>query len=198
MNRDQLDAGVLRARRASSGALIERSSQPSRILSVTGTVTAFTVASIKRQRVIEVAHQRRAGLAAGHMARRAAHVDIDDVGACGFGDPGAFCHPMRLRNRRAEPRGGRCRRRRAHVDIARGPLRRGLGSPSSRIRPALRPSRAARRRNGASRDARHRRQKDVVGQCDIANRHLHAARNSLRQSHLAFHAHEIGGEFLCI
>src|SRR5258708_6309782 len=46
--------------------------------------------------VIEIAHQCRAGLAAGHMPRRTAHVDIDDVGAGGLGDPRAFRHPPDL------------------------------------------------------------------------------------------------------
>ena len=46
------------------------------------------------QGVVEIAHQRRAGLAAGHVARRTAHVDIDDVGAGGFGDPRALRHPV--------------------------------------------------------------------------------------------------------
>ena len=48
------------------------------------------------QRVIEIAHQRRTGLAARHMARRTAHIDIDDFGAGGFGDPRAFRHPSGL------------------------------------------------------------------------------------------------------
>ena len=45
------------------------------------------------QRVVEIAHQRRTGLAAGHVARGTAHIDIDDFGAGGFGDPRAFRHP---------------------------------------------------------------------------------------------------------
>ncbi|MGY3082064.1 hypothetical protein ACVWZZ_008472 [Bradyrhizobium sp. LM6.10] len=46
--------------------------------------------------MVEVAHQGRAGLAAGDVAGRTAHVDVDDVGAFGFGNPGALRHPMRL------------------------------------------------------------------------------------------------------
>jgi hypothetical protein len=45
------------------------------------------------QRVIKVAHQCGAGLTAGHVAGRTAHIDIDDVGARGFGDPRALRHP---------------------------------------------------------------------------------------------------------
>src|SRR5258708_26667605 len=45
---------------------------------------------------IEIAHQCRAALAAGHMPRRTAHVDIYDVGAGGLGDPRAFRHPPDL------------------------------------------------------------------------------------------------------
>ena len=48
------------------------------------------------ERVIEIAHQRRAGLAAGHMTCRATHVDVDDVGAGGFRDPRALRHPLGL------------------------------------------------------------------------------------------------------
>ena len=48
------------------------------------------------QRVIEIAHQRRAGGAVGHLLGRAAHVDVDDVRALRLGDAGAFRHPMRL------------------------------------------------------------------------------------------------------
>ena len=33
------------------------------------------------QRMIEIAHQRRTGLTARDVARRAAHVDVDDIGA---------------------------------------------------------------------------------------------------------------------
>ena len=48
----------------------------------------------QRQGVVEIAHQRRAGLAAGDVARRTAHVDVDDFGAGGFRDAGAFRHPV--------------------------------------------------------------------------------------------------------
>jgi hypothetical protein len=48
------------------------------------------------ERMIEIAHQCRAGLAAGDMARRTAHVDVDDVGAGGFRNARALRHPMRL------------------------------------------------------------------------------------------------------
>ena len=69
------------ARRASSGALRLASSQPSRILSVTGTLDGADHGLDQARGVIEVAHQGRARLLAGHLARRAAHVDVDDVGA---------------------------------------------------------------------------------------------------------------------
>jgi hypothetical protein len=46
--------------------------------------------------MVEIAHQGRAGLAAGDVAGRTAHVDVDDIGALGLGDPGAFGHPVRL------------------------------------------------------------------------------------------------------
>ena len=84
------------ARRASSGALRLAWSQPSRIFSVTGTLTAPTTASIRRRGMIEVAHQRGARKLARHFAGRAAHVDIDDVGAERLGHARAFAHPARF------------------------------------------------------------------------------------------------------
>ena len=46
--------------------------------------------------MIEIAHQRRAGLTVGHMLGRAAHIDVDDVGAGGFSDACALRHPVRF------------------------------------------------------------------------------------------------------
>ncbi len=46
--------------------------------------------------MVEVAHQGRAGLAAGHGLGRAAHVDVDHVGAVGLGEPRALRHPARV------------------------------------------------------------------------------------------------------
>ena len=46
--------------------------------------------------MIEIAHQRRAGLRAGDVLGRAAHVDVDDVGAGAFRDARAFGHPARF------------------------------------------------------------------------------------------------------
>ncbi len=50
----------------------------------------------QRQGMIEIAHQRRARLPAGHLPRRTAHVDVDDRGAGGFGDARALRHPARF------------------------------------------------------------------------------------------------------
>ena len=46
--------------------------------------------------MIEVAHQRRARLPVGHVLGRAAHVDVDDLGARALGDARALRHPVRL------------------------------------------------------------------------------------------------------
>ncbi|MGY3501798.1 hypothetical protein ACVWYJ_002417 [Bradyrhizobium sp. USDA 4471] len=46
--------------------------------------------------MIEIAHQGRAGLTAGDVTGGTAHVDIDNVGALGLGDPGPLRHPTRL------------------------------------------------------------------------------------------------------
>ena len=58
-----------------------RSSQPSRIFSVTGTRDRADGGLDQVERMIEVAHQRRAGLPVGDLLGRAAHVDVDDLGA---------------------------------------------------------------------------------------------------------------------
>ena len=50
----------------------------------------------QREGMIEVPHQGRARHLARHLAGRAAHVDIDDIGAKVRSDAGAFAHPMRL------------------------------------------------------------------------------------------------------
>ena len=62
-------------------------------LSVTGTATAPTTASIRRQRMVRGLHQSRSRQTARHLLRGAAHIDIDDLRAvrldhpCGLGDP---------------------------------------------------------------------------------------------------------------
>ncbi len=118
-------------------------------MSVTGTDTASTVASISDQRVVEIAHQRRARLPAGHVPRRATHVDVDDGRAGSFGDARALRHPARLAarelhdvNASALPFGAQARVGAAFAASA------SLAVISETTRPA--PSRATSRRNGAS------------------------------------------------
>ena len=116
--------------------------------------------------MVEIAHQRRTGLAAGHVARRTTHVDIDDVGAGGFGDPRALGHPVSLAARelndvRTYPG---ClasqQRHRAAVDeiVARGHL--GHDKSGARVRRQT--------SKGSIGDARHRREKNPVGDLNIA------------------------------
>jgi hypothetical protein len=50
----------------------------------------------QRERMIEVAHQRRSRLPVGHVLGRAAHVDVDHGGAGGFRDARALAHPVRF------------------------------------------------------------------------------------------------------
>ena len=117
--------------------------------------------------MIEIAHQRRAGLAAGDVARGAAHVDIDDVGAGGFGDARAFRHPMRfaaceLNDVRPYP--GRLasqnRHRPAMDEIVAGGH---FGNDEAGAKRGCEPPK---RRVG---NPRHRRQQDPVSDLDIAN-----------------------------
>ncbi len=170
------------ARRASSGALIERSSQPSRILSVTGTRTAPTVASIKRQRMVEIAHQRRARLAAGHVPRRAAHVDVDDGGAGRLGDARALPHPARLAagelhhvNAQSPPLGAQPRVRAALGQVlAGGHLRdHQAGAEAGDAAP----------KRGVG-HARHRRQDDRARQRQVADQQRAGTKYRRRQRHL--------------
>src|SRR5260221_7910392 len=46
------------------------------------------------QRVIEIAHECRTGSPVDDLLRGTTHIDVDDVGALGFGDTGAFGDPM--------------------------------------------------------------------------------------------------------
>ena len=116
--------------------------------------------------MIEIAHQRRAGLAAGHMARRAAHIDVDDVGAGGFGDPGALRHPVRLAARelhdmRADAGGLAAQKRHrpaVHELVAGDHLRDDQSGAESGGKPS----------KGRIGDAGHRRQKNPVGDSNIA------------------------------
>jgi hypothetical protein len=46
--------------------------------------------------MIEIAHERAARQLAGDLTGRAAHIDVDQIGAQARGDAGALLHPMRL------------------------------------------------------------------------------------------------------
>ncbi len=116
--------------------------------------------------MVEIAHQRRTGLAAGHVPRRTAHVDVDDVGAGGFRNPRAFRHPAGLAARELNDMrtySGRLAsqpRHRAAIDeiIAGGHF----GDDES---GAKRSRQTPKRRVG---NAGHRREKDPVGDLNIA------------------------------
>ena len=59
-------------------------------------MTAATVASISVSAWSRSRISAEPDCAVGHVPRRAAHVDVDDVGAGGLGDPRALRHPVRL------------------------------------------------------------------------------------------------------
>ena len=48
------------------------------------------------QGMVEIAHQGRTRLRAGHMTGRAAHVDVDHRSAVGFSNAGTLGHPARF------------------------------------------------------------------------------------------------------
>ncbi len=50
----------------------------------------------QRHRMVEIAHQGRAGPAARHLLGRAAHVDVNDRSAIGFRQAGGLAQPMRI------------------------------------------------------------------------------------------------------
>jgi hypothetical protein len=116
--------------------------------------------------VIEVAHQGRTGLTARDMTRWATHIDIDNVGAGGFRDPSALRHPVGLAacelNDMGTYSGGLASQPRhwAAVDeiVTGGHL--GHHQPGAEF--SSQPS-----KRGVG-DARHRRQKDPVGDFNIA------------------------------
>jgi hypothetical protein len=116
--------------------------------------------------VIKIAHQRRTGLAARHMARRAAHVDIDNFGSRRFGDAGAFRHPPDLAARELNHMRAYSRcfasqpRHRAAIDeiIAGGHFRNHKSGPKFGGQASKR----------GVRDAGHGRKKNPVGEFNIA------------------------------
>ena len=77
---------------ASVGAFALASFHPARILTVTGILTAFAIAPIDRRGVRGLAHQAAAGVVLRDLRHRAAHVDVDDVGADAFDDLRGFRH----------------------------------------------------------------------------------------------------------
>ena len=118
--------------------------------------------------MIEVAHQRRAGLAAGHLSRRAAHIDVDDVGARRVGEARARLHPARLAAGELDDEG-------EDLAVALG-LANGFGAAPDKLlagghlrdhEPCAEPrDRAPERQVG---DARQGRQRDVVLQLYVRN-----------------------------
>jgi hypothetical protein len=115
--------------------------------------------------VIKIAHQCRTGLAACHVARRAAHVDVDNLSSGGFGNPRALRHPTDLAacelNDVRTYSGGLAAqpRHRTTIDeiIAGGHFGNNQAGTECRRQ-------ASKRRIG---DARHRRQENPVGDLNI-------------------------------
>ena len=71
----------------------------------------------QNERLIEVAHQCAAGRLADDLARRATHVDIDDVSAIAFGNTRTFRHPLRLATNQLYNEGGEIGTFRAAHDV---------------------------------------------------------------------------------
>ena len=79
-------------RRAISSIFLFSSSQPRRVLTVTGVVDRLDDATRHFDHERHVAHHARAGAASGDLLHRASEVDVDDVGAGGLGHARRFGH----------------------------------------------------------------------------------------------------------
>ena len=116
--------------------------------------------------MIEIAHQRRAGLAAGDVPRRAAHVDVDDVGAGGFRDPRPLGHPVRLAARELDHMGadaGRLAAQPGHRLALREVIAGGhFGNDEARSEAGRESA------EGSVGNAGHRRENNPVGELNIA------------------------------
>ncbi len=116
--------------------------------------------------MVEIAHQGGTGLAAGHMPRRTAHVDVDDVGAGRFRDPRAFGHPVALAAGELHDMGANAgclttkpgHRLAVYEVIAGGHL--GYNEPGAKARGQT-PERGVG-------DAGHRREENPVGELNVA------------------------------
>ena len=157
----------------------DASSQPSRIFSVTGTRDCLHDRVDQGQRMIEVAHQRRAGRTVGHVFRRTAHIDVDDVGAGAFRDTRALAHPIGFAAGDLHHMQARAMIRHALLRDVR-PLSVALfGERGASGHFRDHEARAKARRLAAERrigDAQHRRQKHRIGQIDRADRHRFSER----------------------
>ena len=117
--------------------------------------------------MIEIAHQRRAGIARRHLLRRTAHVDVDDLGACGIGGPGPFGHPSLLTSGELHDMGSLPRRLRPQVCL--GVADRQLVARDhfrNHKAGAVLPSQPA---EGRVADARHGRHEHAIAELDPAN-----------------------------
>ena len=79
-----------------SRAVREPFSSPRRIFTVTGTSTASTTARASRQARSCCSQRAGSGAGLGHLANRAAEVDVDDVGARRDHHLGRLGHPLGL------------------------------------------------------------------------------------------------------
>ena len=57
--------------------------------------------------MVEITHQGRARELARDFTGRAAHIDVDDVGAQFLGHAGPFCHPARFATRQLDDEGSK-------------------------------------------------------------------------------------------
>ena len=129
--------------------------------------------------MIEIAHQGRTGEALGHLPRRTAHIDVDDVGAGIDSNACALGHPVRLAPGELDDTGlQRCVQRRLahHVDPAAGQRVAGDHFRHDHARPETLRLAAERQ----IRHARHGRQNGRNGDPVGTDREVHASGQILK------------------
>jgi hypothetical protein len=183
MHGDHLHAGILRAARERGGvdrAVVPAEPHLERHRDCNGPDGGVD----QRQGMVEVAHERRAGLSPGHMPGRATHVDVDDVGAAGFRDAGALAHPMRRAPRQLYDVRGKTAslRSQQRIRMALCQVLAGGHFGDHQARPEARDQAP----DGRIRHTRHRRQNHRGRQRQLADHDWLTVEKSRKRRHLAF------------
>ena len=135
MHRHELDAGCLRPSRQLrriTGPVVPAQAHLERDGNRHGTDNRGD----QPDRVIEITHERTARELTRHLARRAPHVDIDDLGAEPFGQARALGHPSSVTANKLYDEGGQVAAHGAAKTSARSRTSSRLATISDTTRPA--------------------------------------------------------------